>query len=158
MKDLKYHFYIAGTPEEVWKALISPEGTKQIYYGSVILSTFQVGDLLEYVGPGVDGDKTLHVYGNVLEYEPNQVLRFTHYPGKSYLKDDDHAFESRISYFLEPIGSCTKLTLIHDQWKEGDSTYENSEKDWWMILSNTKTLVETGNVLDFDEDSSVHQN
>ncbi|MGE7986577.1 SRPBCC domain-containing protein [Lysinibacillus fusiformis] len=152
MKDLKYQFYIAGTPEEVWKALISPEGTKQIYYGSVIISTFHVGDLLEYVGPGVDGDNTVHVYGNVLEYEPNQLLRFTHYPGKSYIKDD-LAFESRISYLLEPIGSITKLTLIHDQWKEGDSTYENSDKAWWMILSNTKTLVETGRILDFNEDS-----
>ncbi len=129
MKDLKYQFYIAGTPEEVWKALISPEGTKQIYYGSVIKSTFQVGDLLEYVGPGVDGAETVHVYGKVLEYKPTQLLRFTHYPGKSYVKDNN-SFESRITYILEPSGSCTKLTLIHDQWKEGDSTYENSDKAW----------------------------
>jgi len=152
MKDLKYQFYIAGTPEEVWKALISPEGTKQIYYGSVIRSTFQVGDLLEYVGPGVDGDETVHVYGNILEYEPNQLIQFTHYIGKSYMKDD-YAFESRISYLLEPIGSCTKLTLIHDQWKEDDPYFENSDKAWWMILNNTKTLVETGSTLDFGEGS-----
>ncbi len=150
MNDLKYQFFIAGTPEEVWKALISPEGTKQIYYGSVINSTFQVGDLLEYVGPGVDGDKTIHVYGNVLEYEPNRLLRFTHYPGKSYVKENK-ALESRISYLLEPVGSCTKLTLIHDQWKEGDASYDNSDIAWWMILSNTKTLVETGSTLDFGE-------
>jgi len=94
----------------------------------------------------------VHVYGKVLEYEPNQLLRFTHYPGKSYVKDND-TFESRISYILEPSGSCTKLTLIHDQWKEGDSTYKNSDKAWWMILSNTKTLVETGGTLDFGEGS-----
>ena len=55
MKNLMYEFYIAGSPEAVWKVLISPEGTKQIYYGSIIRSTFQVGDLLEYVGPGLDG-------------------------------------------------------------------------------------------------------
>ncbi|HDR7611687.1 TPA: polyketide cyclase [Bacillus mycoides] len=130
MKNLMYEFYIAGSPEAVWKALISPESTKQIYYGSIIRSTFQVGDLLEY--------------------EPNQLLRFTHYPGKSYMKDD-RAFESRISYILKPIGSCTKLILIHDQWKEDDPYYENSNKAWWMILNNTKTLVETGSTLDFGE-------
>ncbi|WP_042472235.1 SRPBCC domain-containing protein [Bacillus ndiopicus] len=152
MKDLKYQFYIAATPEEVWKALVSPEGTKQIYYGSVIKSTFKIGDSLEYVGPGVDGDETVHVYGNVLGYEPNQLLQFTHYPGKSYVKDD-HAFESRITYILEPLSSCTKLTLIHDQWKEEDSSYENTDKAWWMILNNTKTLIETGNVLNFSEGS-----
>ncbi|PGB02704.1 SRPBCC domain-containing protein [Bacillus toyonensis] len=150
MKNLMYEFYIAGSSEEVWKTLTSPEGTKQIYYGSIIRSTFQVGDLLEYVGPGLDGDETVHVYGNVLEYEPNQLLQFTHYPGKSYMIDD-RAFESRISYILKPIGSCTKLTLIHDQWKEDDPYYENSNKAWWMILNNIKTLVETGSTLDFGE-------
>ncbi|EJR64134.1 hypothetical protein IIO_02033 [Bacillus cereus VD115] len=150
MKNLMYEFYIAGSPEEVWKTLTSPEGTKQIYYGSIIRSTFQVGDPLEYVGPGLDGDETVHVYGNVLEYEPNQVLQFTHYPGKSYMIDD-RAFESRISYILKPIGSCTKLILIHDQWKEDDPYYENSNKAWWMILNNIKTLVETGSTLDFGE-------
>lgn len=148
MKDLKYVFYIGGTPDDVWKALISPEGTKQIYYGSVIRSTFQVGDLLEYVGPGADGDETVHVYGNVLEYVPKQVLRFTHFAGKSYTKDDEQDYESRISYLLEPVGAITKLTFIHDQWQEGDPHYENSDAAWWMILSNTKTLVETGKTLD----------
>ena len=151
MKDLTYQFFIAGTPEAVWQALISPEGTKQIYYGCIIKSTFQVGDLLEYSGPGVDGDETVHVYGTILEYEPNRVLRFTHYPGKSYVKDGQEALPSRISYLLEPIGSCTKLTLIHDQWQEGDSSYNNSDIAWWMILSNTKTLVETGSTLNFGE-------
>jgi uncharacterized protein YndB with AHSA1/START domain len=148
MRELKYVFYIAGTPEEVWKALISPEGTKQIYYGSVIQSTFQVGASLEYVGPGADGPETIHVYGNVLEYKPNQVLRFTHFVGKSYTKDDVEDYESRISYLLEPVGACTKLTLIHDHWHEGDPHYEGSDTAWWMILSNTKTLVETGKTLD----------
>ncbi|CAH2715360.1 hypothetical protein BACCIP111895_02544 [Neobacillus rhizosphaerae] len=148
MKDLKYVFYIGGTPEEVWQALISAEGTKQIFYGSVIRSTFRVGDLLEYVGPGADGDETVHVYGNVLDYVPNQVLRFTHFAGKSYTKDDNQEYESRISYLLEPVGACTKLTFIHDQWQEGDPHYENSDAAWWMILSNTKTLVETGKTLE----------
>jgi hypothetical protein len=45
------------------------------------------------------------------------------------------------------------LTLIHDQWKEGDLSYENSDKAWWMILNNTKTLVETGSTLNFGEGS-----
>ena len=147
-KDIKYVLYIGGTLEDVWNALISPEGTKQIYYGSVIRSTFQVGDLLEYVGPGANGNETVHVYGNVLEYVPKQVLRFTHFVGKSYTKNETKEYESRISYLLEPVGASTKLTLIHDQWQDGDPYYENSDAAWWMILSNTKTLVETGKTLD----------
>jgi len=149
LKDLKYVFYMDGTPEEVWEILISPEGTKQIYYGSVIRSPFQAGDRLEYVGPGADGDETIHVYGQVLEYVPQQIFRFSHFVGKSYIKEGEQEYESRISYLLEPVGASTKLTLIHDQWQDGDTHYESSDAAWWMILSNTKTLIETGKTLHF---------
>ncbi len=145
--DLRYHFYIGGSPEQVWDALVAPEQVKKIMYGSVINSSFRVGDPLEYVGPGQEGDQTVHVYGKVLEYEPYKVFGFTHYAGKSYVPDGDK-YESRITYRLDPVGACTRLTLIHDRWVEGDPSYENSDGAWWMILSNTKTLVETGKTLD----------
>lgn len=147
MKELHYEFYIGGTPEQVWDTLISPEGTKQIYYGSVIRSTFKEGDLLEYVGPGTDGDETIHVYGTLLEFTPHKALRFTHKVGPSYYKDQER-YESRISWLLEPAYGCTKLTLIHDGWHPDDPSYPGSSSAWWHILSNTKTLVETGRTLD----------
>ena len=140
---------MAAEPEKVWDALISPEATKQIYWGSVIRSSFLVGDSIEYVGPGVDGEETVHVYGKVLEFVPKQVFRFSHFAGKSYY-EGDREYESRISYFLEPVGKCTKLTLIQDQWKEGDPSYPNTDGAWWMILSNTKTLIETGRILELE--------
>lgn len=148
MKPLKYEFYIGATAPKVWDALISPELVKQIYYGSVIRSSFKEGERLEYVGPGADGDETLHVYGTVLEFEPEQALRFTHKVGPSYLKGGE-PYESRISWLLEPAGDCTKLTLIHDEWHPDDPAYDSSDDAWWHILSNIKTLVETGRTLDF---------
>lgn len=86
MKELHYEFYIGGTPEQVWETLISPEGTKQIYYGSVIQSTFKEGELLEYVGPGADGDETIHVYGTLLEFTPQKAFRFTHKVGPPIIR------------------------------------------------------------------------
>jgi len=147
MKTLKYDFYIGAAPEKVWDALISPESTRQIYYGSVIRSSFQAGELLEYIGPGADGDETLHVFGNIIEFSPHKAFRFTHKVGPSYLKGGEN-YESRISYLLEPVGSCTKLTLIHDEWHPNDPSHAGSDSAWWQILSNTKTLIETGKPLD----------
>jgi uncharacterized protein YndB with AHSA1/START domain len=149
VNDLKYEFYMAAEPEKVWDTLISPEATKQIYFGSVIRSSFKVGDNIEYVGPGVDGDETVHVYGKVLEFVPNQVFRFTHIAGKSYV-EGEHEYESRISYLLEPVGKCTKLTLIQDQWEEMDPSYSKTDGAWWIILNNIKTLIETGKTLEFE--------
>ncbi|WP_141432219.1 SRPBCC domain-containing protein [Bacillus sp. 03113] len=148
--DLKYEFYIAGTPEKVWDVLITPEGTKEIFYGSIIKSTFKEGDPIAYVGPGIEGDETVHVYGKVLAFETQKELTFTHYVGESYLKGREN-YESRISYLLEPVGRCTKLTLIHDQWDINNPSYKNSDKAWWMILNNIKTYIETGKTLDFGE-------
>lgn len=149
MMDLRYIFYIDGSPEEVWKAIVSPEGTKQIYYGSVIESTFDVGRPLKYVGPEVGGDETIHIYGEVLAFEPHEVFRFTHNVGEAY--GAEHAeYESRISYHLEAVGACTQLTLVHDEWTEGDPSHESSAALWPRILSNTKTLVETGQTLDLE--------
>ncbi|OKP83569.1 polyketide cyclase [Paenibacillus sp. P3E] len=148
MNELKYEFYIAGTPAQVWDTLVSPGQVKQIYYGSVIRSSFKPGELLEYVGPGDGGDETVHVYGTVLEYVPEKTLSFTHKVGPSYLKDREN-YESRISWQLEAVGGCTRLTLIHDEWHPDDPSYAASDSAWWHILSNIKTLAETGHTLDF---------
>ncbi|WP_068502479.1 SRPBCC domain-containing protein [Paenibacillus kribbensis] len=148
MKELKYEFYIGGTPEQVWASLVSPEYVQQIYYGSIIRSSFKEGELLEYVGPGAEGEETIHVYGTLLEYAPLKALRFTHKVGPSYLKGQEN-YESRISWLLEPVGGCTKLSLIHDEWHPDDPSYGPSDSAWWHILSNIKTLIETGHTLDF---------
>lgn len=148
MNELKYEFYIGGTPTQVWDALVSPEKVKQIYYGSVIRSSFVVGERLEYAGPGADGDETIHVHGTLLEYVPEQTFRFTHKVGPAYLKDGPD-YESRISWLLAQEGGCTRLTLIHDEWHPDDPSFGPSDSAWWHILSNIKTLVETGRTLDF---------
>ncbi|WP_068616128.1 SRPBCC domain-containing protein [Paenibacillus tuaregi] len=150
MDELKYEIYIAGSLEEVWGALTAPHQVAKIYYGSVIHSTFKEGDPLEYIGPGKDGDQTLHVYGTLLEFSPNRAFRYTHKVGPSYLENPNaDSPESRISWLLETVGGSTKLTLIHDEWKPGDPSYNGSKSAWPMIISNIKTLVETGRTLDF---------
>lgn len=146
MKELRYQLYIGASPDEVWECLVSPEKLKQIYYGSVIRSSFKEGDLLEYIGPGADGDETLHVYGTLLSFVPGQTLSFTHQVGPSYLQDRIN-YESRITWLLEPAGACTKLTLVHDKWHPDDPSYGASHEAWVMITSNTKTLAETGRTL-----------
>ncbi|AIQ50967.1 SRPBCC domain-containing protein [Paenibacillus sp. FSL R7-0331] len=148
MKALKYEFYIGAAPAAVWDCLVSPDKVAQIYYGSTIRSSFKEGEQLEYVGPGAGGEETVHVYGTVLEYKPQEVLRFTHHAGPSYVQEGKD-YESVICWLLAPAGGCTKLTLIHEGWHPDDPSYGPSDSAWWQILSNTKTLAETGRTLDF---------
>lgn len=146
VNDLYYEVYAAGTPERVWEALVSPEAVQAIYSGCVIQSTFENGASIQYVGPGKAGDQTVHVYGQILEHEPNRTLSFTHYVGESYYEGQPR-YESRITYRIEPAGASTKLTLTHDRWHPDDPSYSNSANAWWFLLSSTKTWIESGKPL-----------
>ncbi|CAN7752785.1 SRPBCC domain-containing protein [Paenibacillus sp. LjRoot153] len=146
--ELKYEFYIGASTKQVWDILITPEGTRQILFGCVLHSTFEIGSDYSYIGPGQDGDETVHVYGKILAYEPEKLLSCTEHAGPSYR--ENHAdFESRMTITLETVGNCTKLTLVNDQWTPDHPSFESTKSSWWMILSNIKTLAETGKTLDF---------
>ncbi|MDQ0091503.1 uncharacterized protein YndB with AHSA1/START domain [Paenibacillus anaericanus] len=146
--DLKYEIYIGATPEDVWQVFVSPEGTKAIFYGCILDSTFEIGAPYAYIGPGADGDETVHVYGNVLAFEQNRLMSYTEHPGPSY-RENHAELETRVTLSLEIVGNCTKLTLVNDQWPDNHPSYENTKSSWPMILSNAKTYVETGKTLDF---------
>lgn len=146
--ELKYDFYINADKEKVWDTLVSPEGTRSSFFGSVLKSSFVVGEPFEYVGPGAEGDDTVHVYGTVVAYEPQQKLSLIEHPGPAY--HSNHAeLESRMTFTLDMVGNCTKLTLVNDHFTEGHPSYEKAADAWWMILSSIKTYAETGKTLDF---------
>lgn len=146
--DLVYHYYIGASPERVWEVLVSDEGVRAVFFGCTIRSGWQIGDDLAYIGPGNDGDETVHVYGKLLALEPARTLSYTEHPGPSYNSGHEQ-LETRVTFTLEPAGGCTKLTLVNDQWTEGHPSYPNTREHWPMILSNIKTYAETGKTLDF---------
>ena len=146
MNDLTCVFYINGALEQVWQALVSPEASKKIAFGSELQSTFEVGGRLRWVGPGRDGEQTVHIYGDVLSFEPNRRFSYTCRVGEAYGAEHED-IESRVTYTLESAGPCAKLSLVHDQWKESNSAYEGTAKGWPMMLSSIKTLVETSEAL-----------
>lgn len=52
---------------------------------------------------------------------------------------------SRVTWEIEPVGDSCRLTVTHDQLRDGanDELYGG----WPMILSGLKTLLETGDLL-----------
>ena len=52
---------------------------------------------------------------------------------------------SRVTWDIEPVGDSCRLTVTHDELREGanDEVYGG----WPMILSGLKTLLETGELL-----------
>jgi uncharacterized protein YndB with AHSA1/START domain len=81
--------------------------------------------------------------GENLEVDPPHrlVQNFTAY------WDDEVEAEgpSRVTYEIEPVGDSCRLTVVHDELREGanDQLYGG----WMMVLSGLKTLLETGEEL-----------
>ncbi len=144
--ELHYEFYIGASPEKVWDSFMSPEGVKKIFFGSEFRTGGKVGDSFEYIGPGPDGNETVHLYGEILEFEEGKILSLLEHPGPSYQKM--HAeLVSRITFKLEKVGECTKLTLTNDRWTKDHPSYQATKESWPVVLSNIKTLAETGETL-----------
>jgi uncharacterized protein YndB with AHSA1/START domain len=91
-------------------------------------------------------DKVDH-YGEVLVYEPYRLLTVTW-----SVKDVEGDRMSKVSYELTPLNSTVKLTLLHEDLLEKDIRKDEGKIDgfnngWPVILSNLKSLLETGNIL-----------
>ena len=52
---------------------------------------------------------------------------------------------SRVTWEIEPVGDSCRLTVTHDQLREGAN--QELFGGWPMILSGLKTLLETGETL-----------
>ena len=134
---LNYVFYIAATPEKVWEGFVSPESNRVLFMGAELEADFRPGGSMAWVGPGPDGKLVAYVHGRVLQFEPPKLLQYTFAMGQNDKM-------SRATVELVPETEATKVTVTHDEWVEGDSTYASCADGWPRILSRLKTLIETG--------------
>ena len=137
-----YQLYIRATPEEVWHAITDPAVVARFFHGAQVESTYEVGTKLRSLSPDrsqVWGDNT------ILEADPPR--RLVHTWRSLYDPDLAAEPESRVTWEIEgQPGGISKLTLIHDRL-EGSPQTAASVRGWSYILSNLKTVVETGEPL-----------
>ena len=133
-----FEIYIKTTPERLWKALTDTEMRRQYTFGAVVTSDWTRGSRYEGVGMG-----TPILEGENLEVDPPRRL----VQSFRALWDEDVKSEgtSRVTYEIEPIADSCRLTVTHDQLREGANNQLFG--GWPMILSGLKTLLETGELL-----------
>jgi uncharacterized protein YndB with AHSA1/START domain len=135
-----FEIYIKTTPERLWEAITDSEMRQKYTFGVGISSDWTTGSRYEAVHPGA-GIRISE--GENLEVDPPRrlVQSFT------ALWSDEVQSEgtSRVTWDIEPVGDSCRLTVTHDQLREGanDEIYGG----WPMILSGLKTLLETGELL-----------
>jgi uncharacterized protein YndB with AHSA1/START domain len=139
-----YEIWIKTTPERLWQAITDPEMRRKYTFGVRVESDWKQGS--KYAGKA--GGTTVSPGMSILEGE-NLEVEPPHRLVQSFraLWSDDVKGEgtSRVTWEIEPVGDSCRLTVTHDQLREG----ANAEiyGGWPMILSGLKTLLETGELL-----------
>jgi uncharacterized protein YndB with AHSA1/START domain len=137
-----YVTYIRTTPQKLWSALTSDvEFMKQYWFGTHCESQWTAGSSWKMVYP----DGRITDAGEIVEVEPPRrlVIRWQN-QFKPELKAEG---DSLCTIELEPVGSAVKLSITHVIERESSKFIDAVSGGWPKIISNLKSLLETGSAV-----------
>jgi uncharacterized protein YndB with AHSA1/START domain len=137
-----YVTYIRTTPQKLWSTLTEDSQFMQRYwFGTHCDSQWTVGSAWKMVS----SDGSISDAGEIVQAEPPRrlVIRWQHM-NKPELKAEGH---SLCTLELEPIGSAVKLSITHTIEREPSSLIGAVSNGWPKIISNLKSLLETGSIV-----------
>jgi uncharacterized protein YndB with AHSA1/START domain len=134
-----FEIYIKTTPERLWEAITDSDMRSKYSFGTGIKSDWTPGSRYQAIHPaGVEIAE-----GENLEVDaPRRLVQSFRALWSEDVKNEGW---SRVTWEIEPVGDSCRLTVTHDELREGanDELYGG----WPMILSGLKTLLETGELL-----------
>jgi len=136
---LVHQIIIQAAQERVWAAITTPEFTARYYYDCTLKSDLTVGSSFTYHKPSgapiVEGEV-------IVSDPPNRLVHTYHSLWPPMNKDAP----TKVTWELEAISAdVTKVTVLHEEFEGETATYQGLQSGGWAwILSNMKTLLETG--------------
>jgi len=136
-----FEIYIRTTPERLWEAIIDPEIRRKYNFGAaMVVADLKPGAHFEMTATKAE---SLLGEGEILEVDPPR--RLVHTMAAYFSEEAKAEGTSRVTWEIEPIGDSCRLTLTHDQLREGANAQLYG--GWPMVLSGLKTWLETGELL-----------
>lgn len=139
-----FEIYIKTTPERLWQAITDPEMRQKYTFGVGVYSDWRSGSPYKAKAGAATISPSMTIFeGENLEVDPPR--RLVQSFRALWSEDVKREGTSRVTWEIEPVGDSCRLTVTHDQLREG----ANSELygGWPQILSGLKTLLETGGSL-----------
>jgi uncharacterized protein YndB with AHSA1/START domain len=130
---------IRASQEKVWEAITTPEFTSRYYYGCSVETNLAVGSPFNYRMP--NGSPV--VEGEVISSEPPNRLVHSYHSLWPPMNEDA---PTKVTWELSPMpGGVTRVTVVHEDFEGETATYKGLQGGGWAwILSNMKTVLETG--------------
>jgi uncharacterized protein YndB with AHSA1/START domain/DNA-binding transcriptional ArsR family regulator len=156
-----YTTYIKTTPEQLWHALTEPAFTTR-YWGITLVTDWEPGSAMTWHQRGQTIASAEQI---VLESEPYRRLSYTWHTFTPELMEALELGEdlrgriaveprSKVTFEIEELDDAqVKLTVVHDGFEQASVVATLVSRGWPRVLSNLKTLLETGEPL---PDSRTH--
>lgn len=140
MQEKVFEIYIKTTPERLWEAITDPDIRGRFQFGNRIASDWTPGSTLEITNP-----RAQDVLGTGVNLEVDPPRRLVQSMQALWGEDAKSEGTTRVTWEIEQIEDSCRLTVVHDQLREGAN--EQLYGGWPMILSGLKTWLETGQEL-----------
>jgi uncharacterized protein YndB with AHSA1/START domain len=122
----------------VWDALVNPRMIKQYMFGTNAISAWTEGSPIVFTGEW-EG-KHYEDKGVILRLEPERLMQYSYFSPLSGRPDTPENHQM-ITIELSSQGTGTLLSLSQDN-NASEQAREHSEKNWGMMLTSLKKLLE----------------
>ena len=136
-----YVTYIATTAARLWEALTDHDFMRRYWLGYEHETDWRVGGAWRRTMP----DGRLVDSGEVVAFELGRRLEMTwRHEMRPELTAEGW---SVCTMEIEPAGAVMKLTVTHAMPRPGSRTIDGVSGGWPQIISNLKSLIETGSTI-----------
>jgi uncharacterized protein YndB with AHSA1/START domain len=131
---------IEASASQVWRALTDPEIIARYFFGTQVNTTWQPGSPIFWRGEY--GGKSYEDKGQVMDVEPNRLLKVTHFSPMTGLPDAPENYHTMTFQLHEPDG-ITHVSLSQDK-NADEAEAQRATENWHTMLSSLKKTVEGG--------------
>ncbi|MBS1652899.1 MAG: SRPBCC domain-containing protein [Bacteroidetes bacterium] len=134
---IQYKTTIKAPIEKVWEALTNPVILKQYFFGTEMITNWEIGSSIIFQGEW-EGQKYKDK-GEVLEYERNKKLSYSYLSSWSGKEDLPENY-LWVCYEVKKDGTNTELTIHQSNYDEERA--KHSEKSWDLLITEMRKFIE----------------
>lgn len=122
----------------VWHALVAPEAIKQYMFGTNVVSDWHEGSSIVWKGEWQG--KPYEDKGQILQFEPEQTIQYSHFSPLSGVPDAPENYHT-VTIELTTNGNQTDVSLTQDN-NANEEEQAHSADMWKMMLTSLKQFIE----------------